>query len=63
MKKKTEQLNSAEIEKNLATLSEKLRTIRFGAVGAASKNVKEQGNLRREIARLLTMKNALGAQK
>lgn len=58
MKKKTEKLNDADSSKSLATLNEKLRAIRFGTAGAGSKNVKEQGNIRREIARMLTAKNA-----
>jgi ribosomal protein L29 len=62
-KKSTTTMNSSEIEKNLADLREKLRVIRFGLVGGRTKNVKDVGNFRREIARLETQKKSLGATK
>ena len=63
MKKKDTTTNMAEIEKNLADLREKLRVIRFGLVGGRTKNVKDVSNFRKEIARLETMKQNLGANK
>ena len=60
MKKKTEQMNIDEVNAKLAELTENLRKARFGML--AAKNVKEVGNTRREIARLMTMKTALGAK-
>ena len=63
MKKKDTTTNMAEIEKNLADLREKLRENRFGLVGGRTKNVKYVGNFRKEIARLETMKQNLGANK
>lgn len=57
--KTKETMTIAEIEKNLAQLHEKLRGIRFGMIGSKAKNVKEQGTLRREVARMETMKTAL----
>jgi len=43
-----------ELEKELATLREHVRVIRFKAEGARSKNVKELANLKKNIARVLT---------
>ncbi len=51
----------AEVEKNLADLREKLRGIHFGMTGSKAKNVKEHGNIRREVARMETMKTKLVA--
>lgn len=60
MKKDQKEIKTiAEVEKNLADLREKLRGIHFGTTGARAKNVKEQKNLRREVARMETMKTAL----
>ncbi len=64
MKKTKKEITTiAEVEKNLADLREKIRGIRFGMAGSKAKNVKEHGNIRREVARMETMKTALGAQK
>ncbi len=63
MKKTDTKITHTEIEKSLKDLHEKLRVIRFAMAGSRAKNVKEQGNIRKEIARLLTTKNSLGAQK
>jgi len=60
MKTKTEQMNIDEVNAKLAELSENLRKARFGM--SSAKNVKEVGNTRREIARLMTMKTALGTK-
>ncbi|KKT01147.1 MAG: hypothetical protein UW07_C0056G0009 [Candidatus Nomurabacteria bacterium GW2011_GWF2_43_8] len=43
-----------ELEKKLVLLREEVRAIRFKSEGARSKNVKELGNLKRQIARVLT---------
>lgn len=60
MKKDQKEIKTiAEVEKSLADLREKLRGIRFGTTGSKAKNVKEHGNIRREVARLETMKTAL----
>lgn len=47
--KTPESLNQAIAEKR-----EALRTFRFGAAGAKSKNVKEGRTLRKDIARMMT---------
>lgn len=47
-----------QIQKEVATKREALRSFRFGAAGSRSKNVKEGRNLRKEIARLLTELNS-----
>ncbi|HEV7702158.1 MAG TPA: 50S ribosomal protein L29 [Candidatus Paceibacterota bacterium] len=60
MAKKKENLKdvgSAELEKNLATLGESLRVIRFKAEGSKSKNVKEASALKRKIAQAMTALN------
>lgn len=62
-KTKNENLTITDVEKNLADLREKLRVISFGLAGGRTKNVKEVGNMRREVARMETMKTALLAQK
>jgi ribosomal protein L29 len=60
MKKDQKEIKTiTEVEKNLVELREKLRGIRFGTTGSKAKNVKEQKNLRREVARMETMKTAL----
>jgi ribosomal protein L29 len=61
--KKTEKMTIEEVVKNLADLREKLRGIHFGATASKVKNVKEHGNIRREVARMETMKTALSAKK
>ncbi len=60
MKKDQKEIKTiVEVEKSLADLREKLRAIHFGTTGSKVKNVKEQKNLRREVARMETMKTAL----
>ncbi|OGI95407.1 50S ribosomal protein L29 [Candidatus Nomurabacteria bacterium RIFCSPLOWO2_01_FULL_42_17] len=46
-----------ELLKKLAILQENARVIRFKAEGSRSKNVKELLNLRKDIARILTVVN------
>lgn len=57
-KEKKENLTMAEVEKNIFDFNEKLRKIRFGTSGSKAKNVKERGNIRRNVARMETMKTA-----
>ncbi len=57
--KKTEQMTIEEVTKKLAELREQLRGIHFGATGSKAKNVKEHGNIRREVARMETLKSAM----
>ena len=53
-----------ELEKKLAVIREELRSIRFKAEGAKSKNVKAGASLKKQIARLLTeMKTASKVSK
>ncbi len=51
-------MKSEDLKKNLATLTESLRTMRFKSEGSRQKNVKEYGTTRRQIARVLTAMNA-----
>jgi len=46
-----------ELETQLKTVTESLRTMRFKAEGSRSKNVKEYGTTRKQIARILTELN------
>ena len=56
---KKELMTKAEIEKKVAELREQIRKAHFAGAGARSKNVKEIGGVRKEIARMETMKTAL----
>ena len=47
-------MKKSELEKELATLEENARVIRFKAEGSRSKNVKELSTLRKDIARVMT---------
>ncbi len=49
-----------EMKRNLTTLREELRTLRFKAEGSKSKNVKEEAGIKKNIARIMT---AIGANK
>lgn len=55
---KKETSSPKDIDAKLKELSEKLRAIRFSLAGSRPKNVKEERNTRKEIARLETMKRA-----
>jgi ribosomal protein L29 len=61
MAKKTKEnikdMKEGELVKKLATLREEVRLINFKAEGSRSKNVKELGGLKRQIARVLTQMN------
>jgi ribosomal protein L29 len=61
MNKKTEEIRKKS-DKELAALAiekrEAVRAFRFGIAGSKVRNVKEGGNARREVARILTEINA-----
>jgi ribosomal protein L29 len=48
-------MGAGELEKKLEDLRESVRDIRFKGQGAKPKNVKEAGNIKRDIARILTV--------
>ena len=50
-------MTKTELEKEVFSLREKIRDIRFKAEGSKSKNVKESLSLRKQIARVLTAIN------
>jgi len=56
-KENLKDLTKGELEKKLVALREDLRVIKFKNEGAKSKNVKESGTLRKQIARILTILN------
>jgi ribosomal protein L29 len=59
-KKKDEKfkgLSKEELKKNLISLEDSLRALRFKAEGAKSKNVKESLTLRKQIAQVKTEMN------
>ena len=60
MAKKKENLkkdNIDELKNKFILLKENLRVLRFNIKGSRSKNVKEEKNLKKEIARVLTEMN------
>lgn len=60
MKKNNEQfkgMKKDELEKKLISLREEVRTMNFKSQGARSKNVKEAGALKKQIARVMTEMN------
>ena len=46
-----------ELEKKLASLREEIRSMNFKSQGARTKNVKEAGALKKQIARVMTEMN------
>jgi len=50
-------LNKGELDKKLTDLREEIRLTHFKSEGARPKNVKHLLNLRRDIARILTVMN------
>jgi large subunit ribosomal protein L29 len=48
-------MKKTELTKTLADLKDKLAKAKFNTAGSKSKNVKEQANMRRDIARILTI--------
>ncbi|MEK7564230.1 MAG: 50S ribosomal protein L29 [Patescibacteria group bacterium] len=57
LKENLNKMTKDELKKELNTIEEKLRLIRFKAEGAKSKNVKEYGALKKTVARILTALN------
>ena len=58
MAKKKVTTESTDVSAKLVELREKLRAIRFALAGSKPKNVKEEKMIRRDIARLETIKSA-----
>ncbi len=54
MKKEKTKKNKIDLMKELNEKSISLRNIRFGVAGSKSKNVKEQRNIKKDIARIKT---------
>lgn len=54
MKKELTKKNKADLIKSLDEKRILIRDIRFGTAGSKSKNVKEQKNLKKDIARIKT---------
>ena len=50
-------MKNTELIRSLSDTKEKLSKARFGTAGSKSKNVKEQANYRKDIARILTILN------
>ena len=50
-------MKRVELEKALMVLQESLRVLHFKAEGSKSKNVKEAGTLKKQIARIFTELN------
>ena len=60
MKKRMEKfkgMKADELAKKLVDLKEEIRALHFKSEGAKSKNVKEAGALKKEVARVLTLIN------
>lgn len=57
LKENIKGMKADELKKELATLHENARVIRFKAEGSKSKNVKELATLRKQIARVMTEMN------
>jgi len=50
-------MKAEDLKKKLQSLREELRILNFKSEGARSKNVKESLNLRKQVARILTVFN------
>ncbi len=50
-------MSSQDLNKKVSELKKKLSDMRFKIAGNQVKNVKEAGNIRKEVARMLTMLN------
>lgn len=57
MKGKIEELSNEELDRSLKETKEELRTERFKAVTSSLDNPKKIKNLKKHIARILTLKN------
>jgi len=53
-KENFKEMGKSELEKKLVLFREEIRVLRFKAEGSKSKNVKELGNLKKKVARILT---------
>ena len=56
-KENLKNMKEDELKKELVSLEEQLRVLRFKVQGSKSKNVKESATLRKQIARVLTELN------
>ena len=57
-KNNLKEMKREDLEKELVSLRESLRTIHFKAEGSRSKNVKESATFKKQIARVLTELNS-----
>ncbi len=48
------EMSKDDLKTKLASLQENLRILKFKSEGSKSKNVKEHGSLRKQVARVLT---------
>lgn len=55
--KKLKELSEADLSKKIAELREKIRTDKFQTEGGKTKNVKAVKEVKRDIARMLTILN------
>lgn len=53
-KENLKEMNKDELKAKVLSLQESLRVLKFKTEGSKSKNVKEAGALRKQIARVLT---------
>jgi len=63
MNQKKDNLKEGNLTEKLAVLRESVRVIRFDKSGTKSKNVKDLGNKKKEIARILTEMNKSNKNK
>jgi ribosomal protein L29 len=56
-KENLKDMKGDELKKKLLELEEQIRILRFKAEGSKSKNVKQVGSLKKQIARVLTQIN------
>lgn len=59
---KKKEIEAGDVSQKLTDLREQLRKIRFSLAGARPKNVKEERNIKKEIARLLTAQRTMGTK-
>ena len=57
------EVKDTDLAKNLASLQEEIRAFRFKAEGSKSKNVKEEGKMKKQIARIFTQMRANSINK
>jgi ribosomal protein L29 len=56
-KENLSEMSKEELQRRLNVLREEIRMLKFQNEGARSKNVKEVGGLRKQVARVLTQIN------